>query len=84
MANFSSYNKTDGSLATVIIFLVWMWITQPVLAARGRVRRGARDERALREGVPENDDLFAVAKDTRKSDDDEKRAAERVEARRSS
>ena len=27
MANFSSYNKTYGSLAGVIIFLVWLWIS---------------------------------------------------------
>ena len=27
VANFSSYNKTYGALAAVIIFLVWLWIT---------------------------------------------------------
>ena len=27
VANFSSYNKTYGSLAAVIIFLVWLWIS---------------------------------------------------------
>jgi hypothetical protein len=32
--------------------------------------------------VPQGSELFAVAKDTRKFDDEEKRAAERVEARR--
>jgi len=27
VANFGSYNKTYGALAGVIVFLVWMWIT---------------------------------------------------------
>jgi membrane protein len=27
VANFSSYNKTYGSLAGVIVFLVWLWIS---------------------------------------------------------
>jgi membrane protein len=27
VANFSSYNKTYGSLASAIVFLVWLWIT---------------------------------------------------------
>ena len=27
VANFSSYNKTYGALASVVIFLVWLWIS---------------------------------------------------------
>jgi membrane protein len=27
LANFSSYNKTYGSLAAIIVFLVWLWIS---------------------------------------------------------
>src|SRR5207244_8866233 len=27
VASFSSYNKTYGSLAGVIVFLVWLWIS---------------------------------------------------------
>lgn len=27
VANFGSYNKTYGTLAGVITFLVWLWIT---------------------------------------------------------
>jgi membrane protein len=27
VANFGSYNKTYGSLGAVIVFLVWLWIS---------------------------------------------------------
>jgi membrane protein len=84
VANSSSYNKTYGSIATVIIFLVWMWITNLSLLLGVEFDAGLEHERARREGVPEKDELFAVAKDTRKFDAEDKRAAERVEARRRS
>ncbi len=47
VANFSSYNKTYGALAAVIIFLVWLWISNRG-AARRRVERGARTRPADR------------------------------------
>jgi membrane protein len=31
VANFGSYSKTYGSMAAVIIFLVWLWITNVVM-----------------------------------------------------
>jgi membrane protein len=31
VSNFSSYNKTYGALASVIVFLVWLWITNTVI-----------------------------------------------------
>jgi membrane protein len=27
VANFSSYNKTYGTLAAVVVFLIWLWIS---------------------------------------------------------
>jgi membrane protein len=27
VANFSNYNRTYGALASVIVFLIWLWIT---------------------------------------------------------
>ena len=34
VANFGSYNKTYGSLAGVIVFLVWLWLSNVAVAAR--------------------------------------------------
>ena len=31
MANFGSYNKTYGSLGGVIVFLIWLWISNIAL-----------------------------------------------------
>ena len=38
VANFASYNKTYGSLGGVIVFLIWLWITNNVITARRRVQ----------------------------------------------
>ena len=33
VANFASYNKTYGTLAGVIIFLVWLWLSNTACEA---------------------------------------------------
>jgi membrane protein len=52
VANFGSYNKTYGSLAGIVVFLVWFWITN--LALLIGVELDSERERTieLREGVP--------------------------------
>ena len=42
VANFGSYSKTYGSMAAVIIFLVWLWITNVVMLLGARVQRRDR------------------------------------------
>jgi membrane protein len=78
VANFSSYNKTYGSLAGVIVFLVWLWISNLAILIGAEFDAELDHERALREGVPKESAQFAVPKDTRKFDADEARAAEEV------
>jgi membrane protein len=56
VANFSSYNKTYGALGSVVVFLVWLWITNVVILfgaelnaelARGRqIQAGAHVDQA--------------------------------------
>ena len=46
VANFSSYNKTYGALAGVIVFLLWLWITNLALLF------GAELDSELERGAP--------------------------------
>jgi membrane protein len=71
-----SYNKTYGALATVIIFLVWLWITNIAILLGAEFNAETQRERAIRAGMPADLEPFAPVRDTRKLDDDEK---ERVE-----
>ena len=52
VANFSSYNKTYGSLAGIIVFLLWIWLTNLALLFGAEV--DAELERAGRPGLPLN------------------------------
>jgi membrane protein len=83
VANFASYNKTYGSLAGVIVFLVWLWISNVAILLGVEFDAELEHERALHEGVHPDTEVFAVPKDTRKLDDDETRNAKTTTAVRS-
>jgi membrane protein len=68
-----SYNKTYGSLATVIIFLVWLWISNIAILLGAEFNAETQRERAIRGGAPADLEPFAELRDTRKLDDPEKR-----------
>jgi membrane protein len=74
-----SYNKTYGSLATVIIFLVWLWITNIAILLGAEFNAETQRERALRAGLPEDVEPFAELRDTRKLDEPEKRRVAEAE-----
>ena len=76
-----SYNKTYGSLATVIVFLVWLWISNIAILLGAEFNAETQRERAILSGVPDDLEPFAELRDTRKLDDPEKdrvAAAERT------
>jgi len=54
VANFGSYNKTYGSLAGVIVFIVWLWITN--IAVVFGAQLNAVCERARERGGPPLED----------------------------
>ncbi len=52
VANFGSYNKTYGTLGGVIIFLVWMWITNVAILLGAEINAERERSRQLRGGTP--------------------------------
>ena len=56
VANFSSYNKTYGSLGGVIVFLIWLWITNLAVLFGAEINAELERERELKAGVPGADD----------------------------
>ena len=53
VANFGSYNKTYGSLAGVIVFLVWLWISNVAVLLGAQMNAELERGRELESGVAE-------------------------------
>ena len=58
VSNFSSYNKTYGSLAAVIIFLVWLWITNVVILLGAELNAEIERGRQIEQGQPPDEEPF--------------------------
>jgi membrane protein len=52
VANFGSYNKTYGALGGVIVFLVWLWITNIAILLGAELNAERERSRELEAGVP--------------------------------
>jgi membrane protein len=52
VANFGSYNKTYGALGGVIIFLVWLWITNVAILLGAELNAERERSRQLAADVP--------------------------------
>jgi membrane protein len=68
VANFSSYDKTYGSLAGVIAFLLWLWITNLALLFGAELDAELERGRELQAGLPAEETIQLPPRDTRKSD----------------
>ncbi|GAA3458393.1 YihY/virulence factor BrkB family protein [Saccharothrix longispora] len=68
VANFSSYNKTYGSLAGVIIFLVWLWISNIALLLGAELDAELERGRRMATGESSGEDPVAPPRDTRAMD----------------
>ncbi|HEY2043063.1 MAG TPA: YihY/virulence factor BrkB family protein [Jatrophihabitans sp.] len=66
VAHFGSYNKTYGSLASVIIFLIWLWITNVAILLGAEFNAELQHARAIQAGMPESQIPFVQPRDTRK------------------
>ncbi|OBI80099.1 YihY/virulence factor BrkB family protein [Mycobacterium sp. E740] len=65
VSHFGSYNKTYGALAGVIVFLLWLWITNLALLFGAEVDAELERSRQLQAGLPAEEELQLPPKDTR-------------------
>jgi len=65
VANFSSYNKTYGALAGVIVALLWLWITNLALLFGAELDSELERGRQLQAGIHAEEELQLPARDTR-------------------
>ena len=63
-ATSASYNKTYGALAGVIVFLLWLWITNLALLFGAEVDAELERGRQLQAGIAAEDDLKLPLRDT--------------------
>jgi len=52
VANFGSYNKTYGTLAGLVVLLVWMWITNVAILLGHQLNAERERSQEIEEGVP--------------------------------
>jgi membrane protein len=76
-SGLSSYGATYGTLAGVIIFLLWLWITNLALLLGAELDAEVERSRELQGGIAAEERLQLPPRDTRASD---KKAAKRDEA----
>ncbi len=74
VANFDSYNKTYGSLGAVIIFLVWLWISNLAVLLGAEFDAELERARAIEQGHPADEEPYVPLRDDRKIGDQTKAA----------
>jgi membrane protein len=61
VSNFASYDKTYGTLAGVVVFLVWLWITNMAILLGAELNAEVERAHQLEEGVPGADRELRLA-----------------------
>lgn len=73
VAHFGSYNKTYGTLAGVIVFLVWLWITNLAVLLGLEFDAELVRQRAIAGGLPAHEEPYVEPRDTRAWDEEDRR-----------
>ncbi|MFF8972742.1 YihY/virulence factor BrkB family protein [Streptomyces sp. NPDC014995] len=74
VANFASYNATYGALAGVIVFLVWLWISNIAILLGLEFDAELARQRAVAGGLPHDEEPYVPPRDTRAwSEEDQRR-----------
>ncbi|MEU1072821.1 MULTISPECIES: YihY/virulence factor BrkB family protein [unclassified Streptomyces] len=73
VANFASYNKTYGTMAGVIVFLLWLWITNLAILLGLEFDAETARQRAIAGGLPPEAEPYTEPRDTRTWDEEDRR-----------
>lgn len=68
VANFSSYDETYGSIGGVIVFLLWVWISNVALLFGAELDAELERGRELQAGIPAEEHIQLPPRDTKVSD----------------
>lgn len=68
IANFGNYNRTYGAMAGVIIFLIWLWISNIAIMFGLKFDAELLRSRAIEAGHPPEQEPYVEPRDTRKFD----------------
>ena len=75
VANFGHYNKVYGSIAGMIIFLIWLWISNIAILLGAEFNAELERGRAMAAGVPPETEPFVEMRDTTEAAPRPRRAA---------
>jgi membrane protein len=79
VANFSNYDRTYGSLAGAIVFLLWLWIANNALLFGAEFDAELERGRELQAGIEAEERIQLPPRDTRKIDKAEQKEKEDIE-----
>jgi membrane protein len=79
ISTFASYQQTYGALAGVIVFLLWLWITNLALLFGAELDAELERGRELLAGLPAEETIQLPPRDTRNIEKAEKKEREDVE-----
>ena len=82
VGNFGSYNKTYGSLAGVVVALLWLWLTNVALVFGAELDAELERGRELQRGVAAEEVLQLPVRDKRGIDKADRRRASDADKQR--
>jgi membrane protein len=69
VATVASYNRTYGTLSGIIVFLVWLWLSNIAILLGAELDSELERRRAIAAGVHPEQEPYLQPRDDRKFDD---------------